>query len=464
MKEKMAYFTQKMKQGIGQVSVKSKTISAKCKIFFNQNKDKLTTKDFRSRQADVRAQFSRLIKCLHFTKGEQRALGAGALALAVVLTIVVASSPMGNQAVAPKDISINPFEKIKVQKTVYSIQVNGTDILYLATEEEASQVLEGVISRYQTSGAQITSQGFLEPVEVVKNETTKPTVLFSVEDGINYIITGTTQPKLYVVKGGDNLWDIAITNGISQNKLEEINPGVDPERLLIGQELNLYETQPFLTVHFTETVTSQERVAYNTNYEETDSLYKGQTQVKAIGSYGSKEIVSEVVKENGVVVASTVLSETVTQEPVTQVTLKGTKAAPVYTASASASGSGSGSGKLSSPVGRIEVSSAYGSRGGGRHLGVDLRNPKGTPITAAADGVVTFAAYSGSYGNLIKISHGGGLETLYSHCDTMSVSTGDTVSRGQVIATVGISGNATGYHLHFEVRLNGVAQNPMNYI
>ncbi|MDD4122586.1 MAG: M23 family metallopeptidase, partial [Eubacteriales bacterium] len=108
--------------------------------------------------------------------------------------------------------------------------------------------------------------------------------------------------------------------------------------------------------------------------------------------------------------------------------------------------------------------SAYGSRGGGRHTGVDLRNPKGTPIKAADDGVVTFASYSGSYGNIVKLSHGNGLQTWYAHCDTMSVSIGQVVNKGETIATVGITGRATGYHLHFEVRKNGVPQNPMNYL
>jgi murein DD-endopeptidase MepM/ murein hydrolase activator NlpD len=93
-----------------------------------------------------------------------------------------------------------------------------------------------------------------------------------------------------------------------------------------------------------------------------------------------------------------------------------------------------------------------------------LRNPKGTPIKAADDGVVTFAAYSGTYGNIVKLSHGNGLETWYAHCDTIKVSVGQVVSKGEVIATVGITGRATGYHLHFEVRKNGVPQNPMNYL
>jgi murein DD-endopeptidase MepM/ murein hydrolase activator NlpD len=112
-------------------------------------------------------------------------------------------------------------------------------------------------------------------------------------------------------------------------------------------------------------------------------------------------------------------------------------------------------------MGYLEISSSYGSRGGGRHTGVDLRNPKGTPVYAVDDGVVVSSGYSGSYGNLVKLSHGNGIETWYAHCDTLLVSVGAVVKKGQQIATVGITGRATGYHLHFEVRKNGVPQNPM---
>lgn len=82
---------------------------------------------------------------------------------------------------------------------------------------------------------------------------------------------------------------------------------------------------------------------------------------------------------------------------------------------------------------------------------------------AADSGTVTKAAYSGSFGNLIIINHGNGMETYYSHCNTINVSVGQTVTKGDVIGTIGSSGNATGNHLHFEVRVNGVPQNPVNY-
>ncbi len=120
---------------------------------------------------------------------------------------------------------------------------------------------------------------------------------------------------------------------------------------------------------------------------------------------------------------------------------------------------------LISPVSGT-VTSRFGTRWGKSHKGVDIGAPKGTPIKAAASGTVTVAQYGycGGYGNYVMISHGNGVQTLYGHCNSLNVSTGETVSQGQVIAYVGNTGNSYGNHLHLEIRVNGVAQNPQNYL
>ena len=98
------------------------------------------------------------------------------------------------------------------------------------------------------------------------------------------------------------------------------------------------------------------------------------------------------------------------------------------------------------------------------HTGLDIATSTGTPIQAAASGTVTFSGYKGSYGNMIVITHSNGVQTYYGHCSKLYVSAGTTVSQGQTIAAVGSTGNSTGPHLHLEVRVNGVAYNPQNYV
>ena len=111
------------------------------------------------------------------------------------------------------------------------------------------------------------------------------------------------------------------------------------------------------------------------------------------------------------------------------------------------------------------VTSEFGApRGRSRHEGIDLSAPAGTPVTATADGVVAFAGRSGDFGRLVIIDHGFGWQTRYAHLKRIKVKKGKKVARGEIIGTVGKSGNATGSHLHYEVRRDGRAVDPRPYL
>lgn len=117
---------------------------------------------------------------------------------------------------------------------------------------------------------------------------------------------------------------------------------------------------------------------------------------------------------------------------------------------------------------RYRVSSEYGWRNlygmQDYHLGIDLAAPNGTVVRAANAGRVLTSAYHWSYGNYVLIDHGGGIATLYAHLSSNAVAAGETVSAGQTVGWVGLTGNTFGYHLHFEVRENGATVNPRNYL
>ena len=100
----------------------------------------------------------------------------------------------------------------------------------------------------------------------------------------------------------------------------------------------------------------------------------------------------------------------------------------------------------------------------GAHTGLDIGASSGTPVKVAASGTVVWAGYKGSLGNLVVVQHSNGVQTYYGHCSKIYVSSGQTVSQGQTISAVGSTGNSTGPHLHFEIRVNGVAYNPQNYV
>jgi murein DD-endopeptidase MepM/ murein hydrolase activator NlpD len=110
------------------------------------------------------------------------------------------------------------------------------------------------------------------------------------------------------------------------------------------------------------------------------------------------------------------------------------------------------------------VTSPFGYRWGRLHEGIDIGAPYGAPIVAAAAGRVIYCGWLGGYGNLTVIDHGGGLATAYGHQSSIVVACGQEVSQGQVIGYVGSTGHSTGPHLHFEVRVNGTAVDPLGYL
>jgi murein DD-endopeptidase MepM/ murein hydrolase activator NlpD len=122
------------------------------------------------------------------------------------------------------------------------------------------------------------------------------------------------------------------------------------------------------------------------------------------------------------------------------------------------------------PVEAIDFTSGFGVRsdpfrgGAAMHAGVDIRGPYGTPIYATADGMVGRAGRASGYGNLVELEHGRGIQTRYGHLSSILVQPGQRVKRGELIARMGSTGRSTGNHLHYEVRLDGSAVNPMPFL
>ena len=139
-------------------------------------------------------------------------------------------------------------------------------------------------------------------------------------------------------------------------------------------------------------------------------------------------------------------------------------AAAAASATAAASGpSGVSASGLAWPVGGPVVS-GFGMRSGRMHEGIDISVPSDTPVQAAAAGTVIYAGWLGGYGNLVVVDHGNGLSTAYAHNTSFAAGVGEAVTQGQVIASSGSTGNSSGPHVHFEVRVNGSAVDPLGYL
>ena len=161
---------------------------------------------------------------------------------------------------------------------------------------------------------------------------------------------------------------------------------------------------------------------------------------------------------DGAQVSKKIISETVTREPVTKEIYVGTKALPVSTSPLA------GTGTFIRPISGGYVSCGFGGYRG--HTGTDLtmHGAYGKPAYASASGTVIYAGWSGGYGKVVKIKHSNGYETWYAHLSEINTSVGSTVYQGQQIGRIGSTGNSSGPHLHFEMRINGRAVNAMKYV
>ena len=328
----------------------------------------------------------------------------------------------------------------------YAITEDGVFVAALSDEAEAKDLLNTYLKKCKTET--VTAE-FALPVEVEKTFLPPETVKSAEELKIEW---ENGKVQTHVVAEGETLEDIAQHYGVTAESLQSNNHM--EEELFAGQELKVYTGEPVLSVKTVAYFGGETEIPYETEQIKDDTLYEGRVETVTEGVNGARYREGYTTKINGVVVEETILTDELICEPVNRVERVGTKEAPPSV------GTGSfavpTSGKLTSP---------YGSRWGRKHAGIDVGAKTGTPIYAADNGIVTEAMYKNNgYGNFIAIDHGNGFITYYAHCSELKVSAGDVVAKGDLIATVGSTGRSTGPHLHFEIRLNGATQNPLEYV
>lgn len=272
--------------------------------------------------------------------------------------------------------------------------------------------------------------------------------------------------------GQQTLAEIALAKGITLDELLARNPelGVDEEGNAVeldgdfvpleGTDLLITRAQPFLQVQMSYRSMSVEPIPYTSSEVENTHLAKGVRRVKQAGVEGEREVWDDYYYVNGEEVNRVRIDELtkVLVEPVEEIVEVGTREnTPVIGAVPPGTYGGGG---FIFPV----PESPYSSRGiSAGHKGLDINAPTGTALYAAQGGVVTVAGWYYNYGLCIIIDHGG-ITTLYGHQSALYVTPGQVVSQGQLIGLVGATGNASGSHCHFEVRVNGQLVDPVLYV
>ena len=300
------------------------------------------------------------------------------------------------------------------------VYVDGEFLCAVQNESDARAVFDSILSPYEKKAAKGTNVAFVEEISYVQG--------------------------LYPTDS-KSVWD--------SSKLKET-------------------AQKKVRVKLMKTRQRKEKVPFETVKKNNAYLYKGTTKTSQKGQKGEVLVTELLTYIDGKLSYTSTVSRVQTKAPVNEIILVGTKQGNIYSWY---SGGSYYQGSFIWPTrGANAISSYYGYRnpgisGWGFHGGIDIitgyGNSTGVPVVASASGTVVSVtrSYRG-YGHMVLIDHGGGLRTRYAHMQpgSLTVYVGQRVSMGQQIGRIGSTGNSTGPHLHFEVLLNGVKQNPLNYV
>lgn len=366
-------------------------------------------------------------------------------------------------------------DEMNVQAEASALIIGDKPVAYVKDEEAANEVLRTLMLQYITeeelAEIEIKKKSPTLPIpEVKENETrlldayfTKevsqseekvdPKKVLSVAEAVQLLKKGTLEEQKYQVKDGDVLGSIANAHNLTLAQLLSLNAGYDENSVLKpGQELNVTVLKPFVEVVVDRQVYEQKEVPFEREVITDDSMFKGDTKKKQEGQVGLKGSTYSISEQNGKVMKKEVIKEEVLEEPVKEVIVKGTKVVPSR-----------GDGAFVWPTNGGYISSRQGYRWSRMHKGIDIARPSNYTIKAADNGNIVYAGNKGDgYGNKIIIDHNNGYRTMYAHLASISVSVGQTVSRGTSIGIMGRTGNSTGIHLHFEVYQNGKIIDPMS--
>ena len=380
---------------------------------------------------------------------------------------------------AGTELTIEPTYRLAITSDVMD-ESQMADAILSAVSDEISEgtalYLDGELTAVCAEGDQLQLylSGLLEPYE--DPEDPNVSVSFNrdvqVEQGLYFtdsfmdyadvvsLLSGVRQAeRVYTVVAGDSISLIATKNNLTTAELCELNGITTETAIFPGDELVVTREEAMLEVQITRTVTWTEEIPFSTKQTQSSDYSFGTTRTVQEGENGVRTITAQnLYATDGTLLNQTIVSSEVTKEPVEREIVVGTKLPSGSVAQV-------GNGTFIWPVPNYTYCSRWYSSG---HKGVDICAPAGTPIYASASGVVTKAGYERGgagtgYGNSLIIDHGNGYSTLYSHCLSLTVSSGQAVSQGQLIGYVGSTGRSTGNHCHFEIRLNGRYLPPQNY-
>lgn len=321
--------------------------------------------------------------------------------------------------------------------------------------EDVLEEVESTKSGFDDFEYGLTGLAFADKVEVVEAYL-MPSELTELNKAIEQVSLYNEKKEIYEVQSGDTLSEISFNLDIPVEELIENNPILENERSMIrvGDELVITVPEPELSVIHQELVFEEESYDAPVEYVDVPEWYTTQQEVIQQPSAGFRKAVTLKTSKNDTEIGEVVEMEEILYEAVPKVIRRGTRVPPTYIKPLSGGRLSSGFGGRNAPVKGASTN----------HKGIDWAVPVGTAIMASNGGTVTKAGWGSGYGYCVYIKHEDGRETRYAHLSKVLVSVGQHVNQGQKIALSGNTGRSSGPHLHFELRINGSAVNPLKYL
>ncbi|MBQ4546200.1 MAG: peptidoglycan DD-metalloendopeptidase family protein [Oscillospiraceae bacterium] len=341
----------------------------------------------------------------------------------------------------------------------YGLYIDGD---FIGSTDEADNLLtllDEYREQYREEGDTESKLQFKQNVSLVDGVYPTSSIMATSEfkNLINSEIEG---EKYHVVAAGESPSLIADMYDLYYQELEAMNPRLkENSTVRVGDELIVSKSVSYLNVTSTRREVYNEDIPYPTNKTKSDKYYTTYSKVTKAGVPGEQRVTALVTYEDGVAVARQVLATEVLKEPVAREMTVGTKN-PIYSVG---NASGTSKGFIWPTIGGHVSCPIWGYKG---HTGVDIAGcGYGSNIYASAAGTVVKVKWGNTgYGYHVIINHGNGIQTLYAHMSNIYVKNGQYVNQGDIIGAMGSTGNSTGTHLHFEIRINGQYVNPLNYV
>lgn len=331
----------------------------------------------------------------------------------------------------------------------YSVKSNGITIAAFASNAVRQKTFNDFIAQYADVNDK-SSYTICDDVEFMYESV--PYGMIKNSENALKMLNGTYFIDEKIKTASDTkLKSILLKYAMTEDEFKKLNPGYkegNDKTVIIKSEV------PYIRIATNTNLTEKQVIEYKTVSVDDSSMYEGETKLDKTGADGIKSVSKEICKLNGKTICEKITDEKVTNA-VDEILLVGTKKIS----------KGKATGNFESPYNGT-LSSRFGQRGSRQHKGIDLCGKEGDDITAADGGIIVYSDWETGYGYVVKIDHQNGYTTFYAHCSELFVKVGDKVSKGDLIAAVGNTGNSTGPHLHFEIRENNgtVPLDPLEFI